>query len=243
MAANSRPQTALMMRRKLAANGKQEKQVVDTIGRVWAQDLLQSSQFKPEHLRDAGRRYATLYWSRYGACCASTAHYGEFVSKSSSNVIDVDREMTMERLLERRQQALGGYTAAVRQTVDMFCVDGQGDCDPTWLAEISLGLPSYYQEERAELAKLESMIAELAGQKVQARVIREARRKRAALTAGLAAIRHMLIPPMRMEWLNYGLECLAEIDRQEGRHRRGRRRQQRGGAWDGLADTPEDQAA
>lgn len=46
--------------------GKADQQVHDQIGRLWAVGLLDGYGCDGAILRDAGRRYAHLYWHRYG---------------------------------------------------------------------------------------------------------------------------------------------------------------------------------
>jgi hypothetical protein len=46
-------------------DGKASQQLSDAIGRVWAAGLLDGAEYDPAILRDAGRRYGSLYWHEY----------------------------------------------------------------------------------------------------------------------------------------------------------------------------------
>lgn len=47
-------------------DGKASQQLSDAIGRAWAAGLLDGAEYDPAILRDAGRRYGSLYWTEYG---------------------------------------------------------------------------------------------------------------------------------------------------------------------------------
>lgn len=230
------PTQQVAYRRARAANGRSVRQTVDTIGKLWAQGLLDGSRFTPEHLRDAGRRYATLYWYRLGPCCASTANYGEFVSKGANplHIANPEKDRSLTDLYERRVFALDGIGRVSRQSVEMFCVDGQGDNDPWWLTEIIMGLPNQCEAERKAVEQAECDV-DLRAPHAPYKFRRRLREARKQLRESLKTRRIELIPQMRVEWLLAGLEALAEIDKAEGRHDRQRQRRTRGGAWDALA--------
>lgn len=220
-----RPTDAVRTRRAVAANGMSEAEVFDTIGKLWTWGLLDGGQFDADLMRDAGRRYAAVYWHRYGAVCAAVGAYGEMVSARSSGpkqtfIADPDADLEAEDAFRRRDEAL--CRVGAKRQVDQVCVDGAGDNDPGWLIELMLGFPTQTRNQRAEIAAAEAEAMALVGE-AREKALRRIRKLERALRMKLGLLRVEVLPQRVLASIRLGLDELVRIDAGEGWHRKPKR--------------------
>lgn len=80
--------------------GKADQQLGDQIGRAWAAGLLDGQDIDAAILRDAGRRYAQLYWHEYAAMAPKMGS-SERASKGAANDQSEDRPGQVFQVLDR----------------------------------------------------------------------------------------------------------------------------------------------
>lgn len=221
------PSEFVRQRRAARSNGMPEQETEDTIGRLWAWGFLggplpsgEPSDFDADLLRDAGRRYAASYWRRYGPVSAKAGHYEEMTGRSSGpgfTVIgDEEQDRLAEERFQRRDDALRACKA--KRVIDMICVDGAGDNDPSWLIAVMAGYPAETRQERIRLASAEAEIGRGNGRD-QRGAERRADDARRALNRKLRDTRRLQVPHREVALIVSGLSELARIDRAEGLHR------------------------
>lgn len=103
--------------------GKAVEQCHDGIGQLWALDFLDGHHLDPAVLRDTGRLYAQLYWSRNGATAPKVGNV-ERIGHSTPNLCDTRRDILFENWLD----ALPTYERQVLEevVVDYWYSDGEG---------------------------------------------------------------------------------------------------------------------
>lgn len=89
--------------------GEIDQDICDGIGQLHALGLLDGHGIDPQEMRDKGRLYGELWWSRYSATAPKTGDY-ERASKSTSSF---DGETGRDRLFARMDEALSGYERGV----------------------------------------------------------------------------------------------------------------------------------
>lgn len=222
------PTRELADRRRREANGCPPEEAVDTIGRLWCWDLLGYGRHAPEHLRDAGRRYATAYWFRYGPVCAHSGAYSEMLGRSggppSVVIADAERDERDEERFKARDAAIDGVTgrvvgiSLVRAMIDQCCVNNHGDNDPTWLAALIAGYPQETVTERRKLDKAANEHEAARGSDAKRKAKRRLDDARRALDRRVRELRTQRVPHERLKALCLGLDALADVDRREGLH-------------------------
>lgn len=219
------PSKIVMERRMQAANGMPPEQAVDTIGKLWCQNLILGSEFTTDLLRDAGRRYAMLYWHRFGPVCAGAAGLEPRIDNGHvSPVIGAGsfQDIIREEMFGARDDALRGCGARITIIVQRYCVDGQGDNDPAWLGPLISGYP--YDTEAERLAFSEAVEARKKARGRTPRRIAAEHEAAAsmALHAKLLFTRKRRVPWKELEQLRDGLLAMARVDKADGFHVIGR---------------------
>jgi hypothetical protein len=221
------PSDFVKARRAARSNGMPEQETEDTIGRLWAWGLLDGplpngdqNTIDADLLRDAGRRYAASYWRRYGPVSPRASHFEEMTGRSSGPgftvIPDEERDRLAEERFQRRDQALRACKA--KRVIDLVCVDGAGDNDPSFLVALMQGYPAETRQERIRLASAEAELGRGNGkeQRLAERRVADAKR---ALKRKLIETRIRQVPHQEVALIVLGLSELARIDRAEGLHR------------------------
>lgn len=119
-----------------ADTAKQPHQADDAIGRAWAAGLLDGTRVDPVVLRDAGRRYAALYW-RHWPTNSGIAQYGEMVASGSISGPH-SAESRLEAIFARLDAALRSAGLKSALACRRLCVDPYHfpDDDPAWLGRL-----------------------------------------------------------------------------------------------------------
>lgn len=225
-----KPAEAIEAKRKREANGRPVEEAADTIGRLWCWDFLDGARFEGDLLRDAGRRYAGLYWPRWGMASAKSGGYRELVSGSGASVADVVADDDLDARLEARylardaalkeigaQQGLGRVAKAL---VDEVCVDNHGDNDPAWLADLMAGYPEHTEPERQAMLRAEVRYQMARGKDEKRKAKRAVDDAGRAFRNAVRKLRVARVPHERLRLLREALCVLVEIDHSEGLHRR-----------------------
>ncbi len=218
-----RPTDIIAQRREWASNGMPGEETTDTIGKLWAFGLLDNGEFAADLLRDAGRRYAASYWRRFGPVCARSGAYAEMTGRSSGGppaivIPDAELDALAEQRFRDRDDALRAAGRMVKKEIDLVCVDGQGDNDPTWLLDLMNGYPRETREARLILAAAEAQVPTLTGE-ARRKAIRRYDDARRALAQKQREARIDRLPHSEVHRIVTGLVELARIDRREGLHR------------------------
>ncbi len=100
--------------------GKAAHDVFDAIGQLHALDFLDGHGYTPEELRDAGRRYAGLYWQR-NADKAPKGQTLEVFDKSRVNHDDTRASLTFEAMIRNLESYERGVLDLV--TTDFWFTD------------------------------------------------------------------------------------------------------------------------
>lgn len=100
--------------------GEIDQDICDGIGQLHALGLLDGHGIDAQELRDKGRRYAELWWSRYSATAPKV---GKF-ERSDRSTSTYDGPTKDDREFARMDEALEGYE---RQCVMDLCIDTQWD--------------------------------------------------------------------------------------------------------------------
>lgn len=120
------------------------EETIDPIGRAWAAGLLDADETVAQELRDAGRRFSTLYWRKLPGTSPVSGLYAKMVSGLVNELpAGVDREALLEDAdaRDRRQEdALNRIIAGLdrlgrptRRAVDALVLDPFADAGPSWL--------------------------------------------------------------------------------------------------------------
>jgi len=96
--------------------GNIDQDICDGIGQLHALGLLDTAEIDPLALRDAGREFAELWWTRYSATAPKMGAY-ERADKSSNPHAG---ETSKDRRFDRMDEALTGYE---RDVVTSLVVD------------------------------------------------------------------------------------------------------------------------
>jgi hypothetical protein len=151
------PTDELARKRAAWSNGKDPNQCSDTIGKLWAWNLLLSERHDSDVLRDAGREYADCYWRHYQrTAAAKIGGYREMLGGSIAplHIPDPVRDVLQEERFRKMDAELGGPGSRERRAVMRYCVEQHGDNDPTWLRDVIEGFPSQTQERRNNITFL-----------------------------------------------------------------------------------------
>jgi hypothetical protein len=123
-------------------------ETIDPIGRAWAAGLLDGDDDYPANdLRDAGRRFAALYWRKLPNSSVVSSLYANMVSGLVEELpAGVDREQMLEDAdaRDQRQEAalmrlldgldrLDRAERGIRKATDELLLDPFADAGPTWL--------------------------------------------------------------------------------------------------------------
>lgn len=212
-------------RRRRSANGYSEAEAIDTIGKLWAWGMLDGTDVETDLLRDAGRRYAAVYWHRYGLVCPSIGTYGEMVRGSTgprmTTIIDPDQDLDAENRFRNRDEALRTLPDGqrVKAAVDQFCVDGAGDNDPGWLIDMMNGYEAETRALRLAVNDREVKLAAATTPDERRRAQRNLDDAERALRRELRDLRRRRVPHAALHRLRDGLVELMRIDAREGHHR------------------------
>lgn len=217
-----RPTDLIAQRRRHASNGMPEEETTDTIGKMWAWGLLDNSEFAADLLRDAGRRYAASYWRRYGPVCARSGPYSEMTGRSSGGppsivIPDEALDVLAEERFRARDAALCEVGRSVKKGVDLVCVDGAGDNDPSWLVDLMNGYPAETRKLRVLLADRAAAL-EIGDKESRRKATRLHNDARRGLEREIRELRLRMVPAMAGD-VRAGLIELAKVDRAEGLHR------------------------
>lgn len=98
--------------------GKAVDQVHDGIGQLWALDFLDGHGFDDTALRDAGRTFAELWWSRYQATAPKTAQY----ERASRTTHAFDGRTKRDIMFDRMDDSLPCRSMERAAVIDL-CVD------------------------------------------------------------------------------------------------------------------------
>ena len=224
----SKPTDHVAMLRRQRSNGMPEHECTDTIGRAWAFGLLDGARFAPDLLRDAGRRYAASYWWRWGPVCAHIGSYGEMSGRSSGPpsvvIADPEKDAIADARFRRRDDAIRAlkHGRRVKDMVDLFCVDGQGDNDPGFLIDLIQGYPAETINMRTELAMKEAR-ADVGSKDERRRAQRLVDDVERAIKKRMRELRQERLPHADLVLLRDGLTELAAIDQAEGLHKKMKR--------------------
>ena len=108
--------------------GEIDQDICDGIGQLHACGLLDNHGFDPVELRDKGRLYGKLYWTRYSATAPRTGKY----DRSSRSTSSYDGMTPADLLFARMDDSLQAYE---RQCVFDLVVDTTwGDAVTPWAA-------------------------------------------------------------------------------------------------------------
>lgn len=224
-----KPAEAIEAKRKREANGRPTEEAADTIGRLWCWDFLDGARFEGDLLRDAGRRYAGLYWPRWGMASAKSGGYRELVSGSGASVADVVADDDLDARLEARYLAreralldagVRGLGRVLKGIVDEHCVDNHGDNDPAWLTDLMAGYPEHTEAERAAMLRAEVRYQMARGKDEKRKAKRAVDDAGRAFRNAVRKLRLARVPHERLKLLREALCVLVEIDHSEGLHRR-----------------------
>lgn len=123
-------------------------ETIDPIGRAWAAGLLDGDDdHTANDLRDAGRRFAALYWRKLPNSSVVSSLYANMVSGLVEELpAGVDREQLLEDAdaRDQRQEAalmrlldgldrLDHSERGIRKATDELLLDPFADAGPTWL--------------------------------------------------------------------------------------------------------------
>lgn len=123
-------------------------QTIDPIGRAWGAGLLDGVDgYSADDLRDAGRRFAALYWRKLPNASAVSSLYVNMVSGLRDELpAGVDRDQVLEDADARdeRQEAMlmrllnaldrmDRQSRGVRKATDQLTLDPFADAGPAWL--------------------------------------------------------------------------------------------------------------
>jgi hypothetical protein len=120
-------------------------ETIDPVGRAWAAGLLDGVPgIEPADLRDAGRRFAALYWRKLPGSSPVSSLYANMVSGLVDELPPgVDREQLIEdadarderqeAALNRMLDGLKQLGREVRKVTDEITLDPFADAGPAWL--------------------------------------------------------------------------------------------------------------
>jgi len=218
----SRPSDIVAQRRAQQSNGMPAEECTDTIGKLWAWGCLDGTRFSPDLLRDAGRRYAAAYWFRFGPVCGKVGAYSDMGGRSSGPpsvvIADPEKDVLIEERFRRRDDALRAIGRKIKNLVDQVCVDGQGDNDPGWLADLMTGYLAETRKQRANLA-VQTLQLGVGNKEQRRKAERRQADTRREIDRMVRALRLERMPALDLALIRDGLCELAEIDKKEGLHR------------------------
>lgn len=127
--------------------GKAADQVHDGIGQLWALDFLDGQAHADDTLRDQGRLFAELWWSRYSATAPKISKY----ERASRTTNSHDGKSVRDYLFERMDEALPSGTMERAAVVDL-CID------PWFFDEIALWAKRLVGTELLKRGRVPEMI-------------------------------------------------------------------------------------
>lgn len=225
------PTEELAFRRVIRSNGKPAHLASDTIGRIWAFDLLDNCRYTGDLLRDAGQRYAGIYFHRFGTAAAKVGRYEDMISSGSiqsTMIADQEKDMRAEKMFRLRDEALRATGRRAADAAKRVLVNGHGDDDPDWLSRLIEAYQTGATKERAA--------RDIADQNVRRAVVRPGRKDSKAksreiqnakrrlkyadrmVRERLAELRNLIVPAIEIADIRIALAALADVDRAEGRH-------------------------
>lgn len=120
------------------------QETIDPIGRAWAAGLLDGDGISAQDLRDAGRRFAVLYWRKLPGSSPVSGLYAKMVAGLVEELpAGVDRDAVLddadarderqEAALNRILDGLNRLGRRERAAVDALTLDPFADAGPAWL--------------------------------------------------------------------------------------------------------------
>ena len=204
----------VQQRRQFLSNGRDPAQCFDNVGVLWCFGVFDGQRLESELLRDAGRRYAELYWSMFGTAAAKTGNL-ELVSRATGQMTTIETEASVirEGIFRLWDETLVNTGRKARKVVHQVCVNQHGVMFPAWMHEM-------INEFHQRTIHSRSRISELSLRKRQAKNQKEKSSCDSAMSRERGKIRQAWIScseAYSKELLSLNLGLLAIGDQFEGR--------------------------